>query len=63
MCKLPIEDKVGAFYKIKCILRKAQARTGEALVEAMAKAPYAVTVSDVRGFFEHCGYRTVVQPF
>ena len=54
---------MGAFYKIKCILRKAQARTGEALVEAMAKAPYAVTVSDVRGFFEHCGYRTVVQPF
>ena len=56
----PIEE---AFSKIKGILRKAKARTREALVEAMGKALDAVTVSDARGFFEHCGYRTVVQPF
>ncbi len=56
----PIEE---AFSKIKGILRKAQARTREALVEAMGKALDAITVRDVRGFFQHCGYRTVVQPF
>ena len=54
----PIEE---AFSNIKGILRKAQARTREALVEAMGKALDAVTVSDARGFFEHCGYRTPVQ--
>ncbi len=56
----PIEE---AFSKIKGILRKAEARTREALVEAMGKALDAVTVRDVRGFFEHCGYRAVVQSF
>jgi hypothetical protein len=39
---------------------KAQARTREALVEAMGKALDAVIVSDARGFIEHCGYRTPV---
>jgi transposase len=56
----PIEE---AFSKIKGILCKARARTREALVEEMGKALDAVTVSDAKGFFEHCGYRTVVQPF
>jgi len=56
----PIEE---AFSKIKGILRKAEARSREALVEAMGKALDAVTVRDVRGFFEHCGYRAVVQSF
>jgi transposase len=56
----PIEE---AFSKIKSILRKAQARTREALVEATGRALDAITVGDVRGFFDHCGYRAVVQPF
>jgi transposase len=55
----PIEE---AFAKLKALLRKAGARTREALIEAMGQALEAVTVSDVRGFFEHRGYRPLAQP-
>jgi transposase len=54
----PIEE---AFSKIKGLVRKAQARTREALVEAIGSALSAVTSEDIRGFFEHCGYRMSVQ--
>ena len=50
----PIEE---AFAKIKNLLRKAAARSKEALVEAIGAALFAVTAADVRGFFEHAGYR------
>ena len=56
----PIEE---AFAKIKGILRKAEARSREALIEAIARAISAVSARDARGFFEHCGYRAMVQPF
>jgi len=56
----PIEE---AFSKIKSILRKAEARTREVLVEAMGWAISSVTDRDARGFFEHCGYHTAGQPF
>ena len=56
----PIEE---AFAKIKNLLRKAEARTRKALVEAMGQALSAVSARDARGFFEHCGYCIVVQPF
>ncbi len=56
----PIEE---AFAKIKNLLRKAEARTREALVEAMGQAISAVTAQDAQGFFEHCGYRAVVRSF
>src|ERR687885_2888748 len=56
----PIEE---AFSKIKGLLRKAEARSREALVEAMGKALDAVTARDVRGFFDHCGYRALGQLF
>jgi transposase len=49
----PIEE---AFSKIKNIVRKAQARTREALVEAIALAISALTLEDVAGWFAHCGY-------
>ena len=54
----PIEE---AFSKIKRLLRKVEARTREALVEAVGAAISAVTVSDARGFFDHCGYGIPVQ--
>ena len=54
----PIEE---AFSKIKGLVRKAEARTREALVEAIGSALCAVTAKDARGFFEHCGYRMPVQ--
>jgi transposase len=56
----PIEE---AFAKIKNLLRKAEVRTREALVEAMGQAISAVSAREARGFFEHCGYRAVVQLF
>jgi transposase len=49
----PIEQ---AFSKIKNIVRKAGARTREALVEAIALAISALTLEDVSGWFAHCGY-------
>jgi transposase len=54
----PIEE---AFSKVKGLLRKAEARSRKALVEAMGKALDAVTTQDARGFFEHCGYRSLGQ--
>ena len=50
----PIE---GAFAKLKALLRRAGARTREALIEAMGRALDEVTAGDARGFFEHRGYR------
>ena len=55
----PIEE---AFSKMKGILRKAQPRSREALIEAMGRALASITFRDTRGFFEHCGYRSVGQP-
>ncbi len=55
----PIEE---AFSKIKGLLRKAQARTRQALIEALGVAISAITAGDARGFFEHGGYRLPVHP-
>ena len=49
----PIEE---AFSKIKNLLRKAAARSKEALLEAIGAALSAITAGDARGFFEHAGY-------
>jgi transposase len=53
----PIEE---AFSKIKGALRKVQARTREALIEALGVAISAVTTRDAYSFFEHGGYRLPV---
>ena len=54
----PIEE---AFAKIKNLLRKAAARSKEALVEAIGVALSAVSAQDARGFFEHAGYHPTGQ--
>jgi transposase len=54
----PIEE---AFSKTKRLVRKAEARTKEALIEAIGSALSAVTSGDARSFFEHGGYETSVQ--
>jgi len=54
----PIEQ---AFSKVKGLMRKAEARTREALIEAMGRALDEVTARDAHGFLEHCGYRAVGQ--
>ena len=51
----PIEE---AFSKVKNLLRRASARTLEALFEATGEAIRAVSREDARGYFEHCGYTT-----
>ena len=55
----PIE---GAFAKIKGILRKAEGRSREALIEAMDRALDAITPQDAHSFFRHCGYLSLRQP-
>jgi transposase len=54
----PIEE---AFAKLKALLRRFEARTREALVEAMGRSLDALTARDARGFFEHCGYHVLGQ--
>ena len=54
----PIEE---AFSKIKGLVRKAQARTRQTLIEALGVAISAVNARDARGFFEHSGYNLPVQ--
>jgi transposase len=49
----PIEE---AFSKMKALLKKAAARTREALVAAIGRALEAVTPEDAWGWFTHCGY-------
>jgi transposase len=53
----PLEE---AFSKIKGLLRNAQARSREALVEALGRAISAISAMDARGFFKHGGYRLPV---
>jgi len=55
----PIEE---AFSKIKALLKKAKARTREALLQELAGALGALTPEDAKGWFAHCGYGTEAQP-
>jgi hypothetical protein len=54
----PIEQ---AFSKVKGLMRRAEARTREALIEVMGRTLEAVTARDARGFFGHCGYSSMGQ--
>ena len=54
----PIEE---AFAKLKGLLRKAEARSREVLIEAMGLALEVLTTRDARSFFEHRGYRALGQ--
>jgi transposase len=49
----PIEE---TFSKLKTVLRRAGARTREALQEAICQALLTVTAQDAHGWFDHCGY-------
>ncbi len=54
----PIEE---AFAKLKHLLRRAAARTHEALVEAIWAALRAISPADADGYFTHCGYPPLAQ--
>ena len=49
----PIEK---CWSKVKTFLRKAKARTREALEAALKEALLTITEADVRAWFAHCGY-------
>lgn len=49
----PIEE---TFSKLKNFLRRAGARTREALQDAICQALLTVTAQDAHGWFGHCGY-------
>jgi transposase len=52
----PIEK---LFSKLKAALRKAKARTVDALIAAMGEALRAIRPADIVGWFAHSGYRPV----
>ena len=49
----PIEP---CWSKIKTALRRAKARTVDALIDAVTQALETITEADIRGWFTHCGY-------
>jgi transposase len=49
----PIEQ---CWSKMKTGLRRAKARTVEALIAAIKQALETITEADIRGWFTHCGY-------
>ena len=55
----PIEH---AFAKLKAFLRKAKARTQEALESAVASGLTTITAQDARGWFKHCQFPLSFQP-
>jgi transposase len=55
----PIEE---AFSEVKARLKKATARTREALIDAMGEALLAVTPRDAEGGLAHRGYGSKAQP-
>lgn len=55
----PIEE---AFSKLKSLLRQAEARTREALEQAIAAAVPQITRENARGYFAHCGYQLTPAP-
>jgi transposase len=55
----PIEE---AFAKVKWLLRDAEVRTREALLETIGRALSAVSARDAWGYFEHSGYHRSDRP-
>jgi transposase len=55
----PIEE---AFSKLKAFLRRAAARTTDALDAAIGAGLATITASDAAGWFAHAGYRPLAQP-
>lgn len=54
----PIEQ---AYAKVKALLRRAGARSKDALETAIATAIDAITPADAQAFFRHCGYQVAPQ--
>jgi transposase len=55
----PIEE---AFSKLKVCLRRAEARTRDALEAAITAALATITAADAHGWFTHCRYSPLAEP-
>lgn len=53
----PIENM---WSKVKSVLRKLKARTFNELMTAMKIAIESIAKNDCVGFFDHCGYRSII---
>ena len=56
-----LRERPFASLRNRYLLRKASARSKEALLEAIGVALSAVSAADARGFFEHAGYQPTGQ--
>jgi hypothetical protein len=54
-------DRGSFLSKMKEVVRRAGARTKDALLEVLGGALSAIRIQDARGYFEHAGYRSRVQ--
>src|SRR3712207_6440571 len=54
-------DRGSFLCKMKEVVRRAGARTKDALVDVSGGALSAIRIQDARGYFEHAGYRSRVQ--
>jgi hypothetical protein len=45
--------------KVNALLRAAEARSHNALLQAISQALAAITPDDAKNWFAHCGYRFV----
>ena len=52
----------GVFAKLKSYLRRAAARTRDALEAAITAGLHTIRPTDAQGWFRHCGYHPRVQP-
>ncbi len=53
----PIEN---CWSKVKSILRSLKPRTTEELLDALARAFSSVTLENILGWFNHCGYKAAI---
>jgi len=53
----PIEN---CWSKVKSILRSLKPRTTEELLDALARAFSSVTLGNILGWFNHCGYKAAI---
>ena len=45
--------------KVKAFLRAAEARSHDALLQAISQALTQITPDDAKNWFTHCGYRLI----
>ena len=57
-CSPDLNPLENAYSKLKALMRRAGARTVDALTKLVGRSIKAFTPADCRGYFAHAGYRT-----